>query len=82
MIIEKEEKLFIKCKIKDKCKPAKPEEIVRQLFIHRLISEYNYPKERINVEKGIKFGSRDSGLADVDPFSINNLKVQESVKGG
>ena len=65
LIIEKEGKLFIKCQIKDKYKPAKPEEIVRQLFIHRMISEYKYPKERIDVERVIYFGSRDSGLADI-----------------
>ncbi|MEM3265673.1 MAG: type I restriction enzyme HsdR N-terminal domain-containing protein, partial [Thermoplasmata archaeon] len=82
LIIEKEGKLFIKCQIKDKYKPAKPEEIVRQLFIHRLISEYNYPKERIDVERVIYFGSRDSGLADIvimhedmtHPFIIFEVK--------
>ncbi|MEM3031046.1 MAG: type I restriction enzyme HsdR N-terminal domain-containing protein, partial [Candidatus Micrarchaeia archaeon] len=63
MTIEKEGKFFIKCQIKDKYKPAKPEEIVRQLFIRRIISEYNYPEQRIDVERVIYFGSRDSGLA-------------------
>ncbi|MEM3859871.1 MAG: N-6 DNA methylase, partial [Candidatus Micrarchaeaceae archaeon] len=65
LIIEKEGRLLIKCQIRDKYKTANPEEIVRQLFIHKLISEYNYPKERIYVEKVIYFGSRDSGLADI-----------------
>ncbi|MEM5793556.1 MAG: N-6 DNA methylase [Candidatus Aenigmatarchaeota archaeon] len=81
-IIEKENRLFVKCQIKDKYKPAKPEEIVRQLFIHQLISEYGYPKERIDVERAISFGSRDSGLADIvvmhedmtHPFIIFEVK--------
>jgi len=65
LIIEKDEKLFIKCQIKEKYKVAKPEEIVRQVFIRRLVQEYNYPKGRIDIERVVYFGSRDSGLADV-----------------
>ncbi len=65
LIIEKDGKFYIKCLIKDKYKPAKPEEIVRQLWIYRLLNEYNYPKERIDVERVVYFGSRESGLADV-----------------
>jgi len=65
LIIEIDGKLYIKCQIKNKNKIAKPEEIVRQLWIYRLLNEYNYPKERIDVERVVYFGSRDSGLADV-----------------
>ena len=35
MIIERDGKFYIKCQIKDKCKVAKPEEIVRQLWVYR-----------------------------------------------
>jgi len=65
LIIDQNGKYFIKCQIKDRYKIAKPEEIVRQLWIYRLLTEYGYPKERIDVEKVIYFGSRDSGLADI-----------------
>lgn len=65
LIIEKDGKLFMKCQIKEKYKVAKPEEIVRQVFIRRLVQEYNYPKDRIDVERVVYFGSRDSGLADI-----------------
>ena len=65
LIIEKEGKLFIKCQIKDKYKPAKPEEIVRQLWIYRLFHEYNYPKQRIEVEKPVYFGSVEVKYADI-----------------
>jgi len=64
-IIEKDGKYYIKCQIKDKYKIAKPEEIIRQFWIYRLLNEYNYPKDRIDVERVIYFGSRDSGLADI-----------------
>jgi len=66
LIIERDGKYFIKCQIKDRYKVAKPEEIVRQLWIYRLLTEYGYPKERIDVEKIIYFGSRiEPGAADI-----------------
>ncbi len=65
MITEEDGRHLIKCQIKDKLKVAKPEEVVRQLWIYRLLTEYGYPKERVDVEKIIYFGSRDSGLADI-----------------
>ncbi len=65
LLTERDGKLFIHCQIKDKHKVAKPEEIIRQLFIHQLLHEYNYPKNRIDVERVVYFGSRDSGLADI-----------------
>jgi len=65
LMVEKDGKLFIKCQIKEKYKVAKPEEIVRQVFIRRLVQEYNYPKDRIDIERVVYFGSRDSGLADI-----------------
>jgi len=54
-IIEQEGKYFIKCQIKNRNKIAKPEEIIRQLWIYRLLSKYNYPKKRIGVKKNHKF---------------------------
>ncbi|MCM8797827.1 MAG: N-6 DNA methylase, partial [Candidatus Omnitrophica bacterium] len=69
LIIEQDGKFLIKCQIKDKLKVAKPEEIVRQLWIYRLLTEYGYPKERIDVEKVIYFGSRvEPGAADIVVF--------------
>jgi len=65
LLTEKDGKLFIHCQIKDKYKVAKPEEIIRQVFIHQLLHEYNYPKNRIDIERVVYFGSRDSGLADI-----------------
>ncbi|MDZ7611552.1 MAG: N-6 DNA methylase [Candidatus Moranbacteria bacterium] len=35
---------------------AKPEEIIRQLWIHKLTKYYNYPLERIALEKSVNFG--------------------------
>ncbi|RJS75432.1 SAM-dependent methyltransferase [Methanophagales archaeon] len=66
LIIERDGKYLIKCQIKNRYKVAKPEEIVRQLWIYRLLTEYGFPKERIDVEKVIYFGSRvEPGRADI-----------------
>jgi type I restriction enzyme M protein len=66
MITEQDGKYFIKCQIKERTKVAKPEEVVRQLWIYRLLTEYGYSKERIDVEKVIYFGSRvEPGAADI-----------------
>jgi type I restriction enzyme M protein len=65
LLVDEGGRFYVKCQIRDKYKIAKPEEIVRQVFIHQLLHEYNYPKERIDVERVVYFGSRDSGLADI-----------------
>jgi len=57
MLFEKNGKPYLKCFASDIERPAKPEEIVRQLFIKKLMTEYGYPKERIGVEKEVWFGS-------------------------
>jgi type I restriction enzyme M protein len=56
-IFDKKGKPYITCAAPDRERPAKPEEIVRQLYINRLIKTYGYAKERIAVEKPVYFGS-------------------------
>jgi type I restriction enzyme M protein len=56
-IFEKRGKPYLTCYATGKDRPAKPEEIVRQLYIKRLIVSYGYPVERIAVEKPVQFGS-------------------------
>jgi len=56
-IFHKNGKPYVKCLASDIDRPAKPEEIVRQLFILKLMKEYSYPKERLGVEKEVWFGS-------------------------
>jgi len=53
---------------------AKPEEIVRQLWIYRLLNEYKYPKKRIGVKKTINFGSR------IEPQAVDIVVFQEDLK--
>jgi len=56
-LFEKRGKPYLKCLVSGKDRPAKPEEIVRQLYLGRLMRDYKYPKERIFVEKAVYFGS-------------------------
>jgi type I restriction enzyme M protein len=64
-IFEKEkDRFYIHCLkrdkdilVYDKAKNiSKPEEIIRQLWLVRLIKNYQYPIDRIEVEKDIHFG--------------------------
>lgn len=64
-IFEKEKgKFYIKCLKRNKDillfneekNLAKPEEVIRQLWIHKLINYYNYSLDRIDLEKDIRFG--------------------------
>lgn len=56
-LYEKKGKPYLRDFANDKERSAKPEEIVRQLFLYRLMNTYRYPASRISVEKGVQFGS-------------------------
>lgn len=60
-LFEKNGRSYLKCLGSDKDRPAKPEEIVRQLWIKRLLEEYHYPKARLRIEHAVWFGS---GVSD------------------
>ncbi|MEH1098226.1 N-6 DNA methylase [Micromonospora sp. CPCC 205561] len=55
--IERSGKLYLECLASGKMRLAKPEEVVRQLYINRLINVYGYPEDRIAVERAVYFGS-------------------------
>jgi len=63
-IYEKNGKYYLKCLIRNKDIQAKPEEIVRQLLIDKLLNEYNYPKELFQIEYKVTFG-REKKSADI-----------------
>jgi len=63
-VFEKNGKSFIKCLKREKDIQAKPEEIVRQLMLDKLINEYNYPTDLLRVEFSVSFG-REKKLADI-----------------
>ncbi len=56
-LFEKRGQPYLKCLVSGVDRRAHPEEIVRQLYIKKLMDDYGYPKERIQVEKPVFFGS-------------------------
>ena len=67
----------------------KPEEVVRQLYLYKLIHEYGYPVSRIEVEFPIHFGREvkraDIAIMDKDrpmvPYIIVELKKPKLTDG-
>lgn len=74
----------------DKKQTGKPEEIVRQLWLHKLHTHYKYPFERIDTEKSIHFGREIHAKAadiivykkdKITPFIIVEVKSPTEKKG-
>ncbi|MDT8758671.1 N-6 DNA methylase [Sphingomonas psychrotolerans] len=59
------EKLYLRCYGRDKVVRATPEEIVRQLWLDRLVNELDYPLSRIRVEEPIVIGRDATKRADI-----------------
>jgi len=57
-IIKKENQLWIFDKVRKKYLLLKPEEWVRQQFIHFLTEVLHYPKSCISIEKELSYGKR------------------------
>ncbi len=56
-LFDRNGKTYLTCFCTLKPRPAKPEEIVRQLYLRKLMDDYGYPRDRIAVEKQVYFGS-------------------------
>ena len=56
-LFDRNGKTYLTCLVTFKPRPAKPEEIVRQLYLRKLIDEYGYVRDRIALEKKVYFGS-------------------------
>ena len=52
------------CPIRGKAVQLKPEELIRQLYVERLLNRYHYPRERIHFEHLVNFG-REKKRADI-----------------
>ncbi len=65
----KSNKDYVRCLVRDKDVQAKREELVRQLWLHRLVQHYKYPVSRLAVEFAITFGrdtSKRAGIVVMD----------------
>jgi len=65
LLTMKNGKPYIRCQVRGKEVQAKPEEIIRQLWVHRLLVHYRYPVTRLQVEYPITFGRDTSKRADI-----------------
>ncbi|MGQ3413105.1 restriction endonuclease subunit M [Natrinema sp. LN54] len=72
---------YVRCYLTDELVEATPEEVeARQVFLKRLIEEYDYPKDHIEKEFTIKKGSKTIGPADIavfhgDDHSLDNIHI-------
>jgi len=98
-IFEKEkDKFYVHCLKRDKDilvydknkNTSKPEEIIRQLWLVRLIKDYRYPLDRIELEKDIRFGREIHAKAadivvyqedKITPYIIIEVKSPTEEKG-
>src|SRR5258708_6973887 len=65
LLSQKNGKAYVKCQVRGKDVLAKPEEIIRQLWVHRLIFHYRYPVGRLQIEYTITMGRDTSKRADI-----------------
>ena len=72
-IFERGERLFLKCFKRNKAIQVKPEEIVRQLMLDKLIHEYGYSIDLLDVEYTVNFG-REKNLP-ILLFLIRPIKL-------
>jgi type I restriction enzyme M protein len=68
-------KPIVRCRVRAKDVPAKPEEIIRQLWLHRLEKHYRYPLSRIAIEYPITFGRDTSKRADIVILDADRVDV-------
>ena len=66
---DKDDKIVVKCIKRNKEIIAKPEEIVRQLFLIYVKDFLKYPLNQVKVEEPIQMGSDDSKRADIVIFT-------------
>ncbi|HKR01902.1 MAG TPA: N-6 DNA methylase [Pyrinomonadaceae bacterium] len=74
-IFDKNGKPYVKCLASGKDRMAKPEEIVRQLWLRRLLDRYKYPSSRLAVEFPVTFGRDTSKRADIVVFDTDRPNV-------
>lgn len=89
-LFDKNGKTYIKCLVRGKEVQAKREEVVRQLWLKRLLGHYGYDRDRLTVEYPITFGRDSSKRADIVVFDADRPTVpylmvevkQTNIKGG
>ncbi len=73
--IVKNDKRYLSCLVRKKEILAKPEEIIRQLWLQRLTQRYGYAISRLAVEYPITFGRDTSKRADIVIFDADRPTI-------
>ena len=55
---------FVNCAVRNKAIQLKPEELIRQLYVARLVNQYGYTPDRMALEYSVSFG-RETKRADI-----------------
>ena len=55
---------FVTCAVRNRPMRLKPEELIRQLYVQRLVNHYGYTKDRLALEYPVSFG-RETKRADI-----------------
>lgn len=58
---------YVKCQIRNRDVKLTDEELIRQLYINKLINMYKYPKDKMELEYNVSFG-REKKRADIVIF--------------
>jgi len=65
LLTEHKGKPYVRCLVRKTDVQAKPEEIIRQFWLYRLMYHYGYPVSRLTLEYPITFGRDSSKRADI-----------------
>lgn len=68
LLSSRDGKVYVQCQVRRRNLLAKPEEIVRQFWIHRLVNNYGYSINRLAVEYPVNFGRNTDNKADIVVF--------------
>ncbi len=71
---EKGNNPYFLCQIRNQEIKLTPEEVVRQLYVDKLLNDYKYPKKRMELEYNVHFG-REVKRADIVIFDKDQATV-------
>ena len=74
--------LFIACPVRNKEVQLEREEYIRQLYVRRLLEEYEYPKDRLKFEYSISLGqeTKRADIVILDKDQVNTPYIIVEVK--
>jgi len=81
-IFKKDDSIYINCPITKKARIVKstkvnhPEEIIRQLYLIKLMKHYGYPISRIDIERPVTFGREKAKRDDIVVYRTDSKEEE------